>query len=97
MDGDYWFFSRRSEVIRQQTLVFAAGGVEAALYRHPAVREVGVAGVPDGEDGQRVVAHIVRQEGAAVDEQTLLDFVSADLGADKLRGRSSSPTACPTG
>ncbi|MFO1156790.1 MAG: hypothetical protein U1E43_08530 [Rhodospirillales bacterium] len=58
--------------------------MEAALYRHPAVREVGVAGVPDGDDGQRVVAHVVRQEGAAVDEQELLAFVSADLGAGKL-------------
>ena len=83
-DGDYWFFSRRSEVIRQHGRLISPLEVEAALYRHPAVKEVGVAGIPDGADGGWAVAHVVLKPGATVDERTLLDFLAADLGAEKL-------------
>ena len=83
-DGDYWFFSRRAEVIRQHGRLVSPLEVEAALYRHPAVQDVGVAGVADGAGGQCAIAHVVRKPGAAVDERTLLDFLAAELGADKL-------------
>ena len=82
-DGDYWFFSRKSEVIRQRALVSPLE-VEAALYQHPSVKEVGVAGMPDGAGNQCVVAHVVlKGDGPLVDERTLIDFAAAKLPPDK--------------
>lgn len=83
-DGWYWFFSRKSEVIRQGGLLVSPLEVEAALYRHPAVREVGVAGRPDVAGGQSVVAHVVlRADAGPVDARTLIDFATAQLAPGK--------------
>ena len=58
--------------------------VEQVLYRHPAVREVAVVGVPDDRWGERVVAIIVadpalREEG----ETALAELCRTGLGAFK--------------
>lgn len=56
--------------------------VEAVLARHPAVAEVAVAGVPDADWGQRVVAYVVPTDPAAppsLDE--LRGLVRAELAA----------------
>jgi len=83
-DGDYWFFSRKSEVIRQRGQLVSPLEVEAALYQHPAVKEVGVAGMPDGAGGQGVVAHVVlKGDDPTIDERTLIDFAAAKLPPDK--------------
>ena len=83
-DGDYWFFSRKSEVIRQRGQLVSPLEVEAALYQHPSVKEVGVAGMPDGAGNQCVVAHVVlKGDGPLVDERTLIDFAAAKLPPDK--------------
>lgn len=83
-DGDYWFFSRKSEAIRQHGQLVSPLEVEAALYQHPSVKEVGVAGVPDGAGGQWVVAHVIlKEDGPPVDERTLIDFATAKLPPGK--------------
>ena len=45
--------------------------VEAALLEHPAVREAAVVGVPDPEWGEVGRAHVVLEDGRAVDAETL--------------------------
>jgi long-chain acyl-CoA synthetase len=83
-DDVYWFFSRKSEVIRQRGQLVSPLEVEAALYQHPSVKEVGVAGMPDGADGQCVVARVVlKGDDPPVDERTLIDFAAAKLPPDK--------------
>jgi acyl-coenzyme A synthetase/AMP-(fatty) acid ligase len=83
-DDDYWFFSRKSEVIRQRGQLVSPLEVEAAFYRHPSVKEVGVAGMPDGAGGQWAVAHVVlKGDRPTGDEGTLIDFATMELGPDK--------------
>ena len=54
--------------------------VEAAILTHPQVADVGVAGVPDAEWGQRVTAWIVPADGTAVPTLAQLrDHVDASL------------------
>lgn len=54
--------------------------VEAALRAHPAVAEVGVAGVPDDNWGQLVVAYVVPTDSAAPPTlEQLRDLVKAEL------------------
>jgi acyl-CoA synthetase (AMP-forming)/AMP-acid ligase II len=45
--------------------------VEEALYRHPAVAEAAVFGVPDEHWGERVAAAVVLREGARASEAEL--------------------------
>ncbi|NNE11096.1 MAG: AMP-binding protein [Ilumatobacter sp.] len=48
--------------------------VEEVLQGHPAVREVGVLGVPHPHHGEAVKAFVVPHDGAQVDEDQLIDY-----------------------
>jgi long-chain acyl-CoA synthetase len=74
-EGFYWFVSRKSEIIRHQAGLISPIEIEGVLYQHPAVREVGVVGVPDGIGWERPQAQVVLQESnALVTERQLIDF-----------------------
>jgi acyl-CoA synthetase (AMP-forming)/AMP-acid ligase II len=97
-DGDYWFFSRKSEVIRQGGHLVSPLELEAALYQHSSVKEVGVAGVPDGAGGQWAVAHVVlKGNGPPVDERMLIDFAAAKLPSGKAPRRVVFTNRLPYG
>lgn len=54
--------------------------VEAVLYRHPAVREALVIGVPDARQGERPKAFVTLGEGAGTTADELLHFVNGHVG-----------------
>ena len=58
--------------------------IEAVLYEHPGVADVGVIGVPDDQFGERVHAVIVIQPGAAVDLEMIMEFCRGRLAGYKL-------------
>lgn len=53
--------------------------VEYVLYKHPAVLEAAVVGVPDEKWGEAVKAVIVLRKGQTVTEQEIIDFCREDL------------------
>jgi fatty-acyl-CoA synthase len=53
--------------------------VEDVLFRHPAVAEVGVIGVPDEKWGETVKALVVLHEGADVSDRELIDHCREHL------------------
>jgi acyl-CoA synthetase (AMP-forming)/AMP-acid ligase II len=57
--------------------------VEAALARHPAVRDVVVFGVPDAKWGERVEAALELKSGAAAAEADLIAFAKTQVGSVK--------------
>ena len=69
-DGFIWFRGRKKEVIIRAGSNISPQEVEEALYKHPAVLEAGVIGVPDPVTIERVAAFVVLREGhiASADE-----------------------------
>jgi long-chain acyl-CoA synthetase len=57
--------------------------IENVLYRHPAVLEAAVVGIPDDKWGEAVCAHVVLREGQSLTEEELIDFTKEKLAGYK--------------
>ncbi len=86
VDGRLQIHGRLSEVIISGGENIWPAPVEAALLTHPSVAEVAVAGTPDPEWGQRVVAWVVPADPAAL---PMLDELR------RLVGETVAPFAAP--
>lgn len=73
-DGFIWFRGRKKEIIIRAGSNISPQEVEEALYRHPAVLEAGVIGVPDPVNIERVAAFIVLRDGQAATAEELRQF-----------------------
>jgi long-chain acyl-CoA synthetase len=70
-DGFFRIVDRQKDMILVSGFNVYPNEVEEVLARHPAVREVGVIGVPDERSGEAVKAFVVVGEGAATSEQLI--------------------------
>src|ERR1035441_2456617 len=83
-DGYLRLVGRRStDLIKSGGYRIGAGEIESALLEHSAVAEAAVLGLHDEDLGERVVAWVVRRDGAEVDERTLVDHVALVLTPHK--------------
>ena len=76
-DGFFYFTVRHKRMIKSSGFNVYPGQVEEVLYRHPAVAEACVIGIPDASQGERVVACVVLRggiEGGAAVEGELIAF-----------------------
>jgi malonyl-CoA/methylmalonyl-CoA synthetase len=83
-DGGLRLLGRRSvDLIKTGGFKVGAGEVEQALLEHPAVAEAAVAGVPDPDLGERIVAWVVLRPDAAPDATALTGHVSSLIAGHK--------------
>jgi long-chain acyl-CoA synthetase len=73
-DGFIWFKGRKKEIIIRAGSNISPQEVEEALYKHPAVLEAGVVGVPDPVTIERVAAFVVLRDGHAASADELCAF-----------------------
>ena len=78
-DNFFWFAGRAKQIIIRGGSNIAPQEVEEALYRHPAVLEAGVIGVPDAVYGEKVIAFVALRDGFTADEAELLDLVRSRI------------------
>jgi len=81
-DGFFYFRLREKRMIKSSGMNVYPAQVEEQLYKHPAVREVCVIGVPDAKQVERVKGFVVLKDPAkagAEMEKELIDFCRRDL------------------
>jgi long-chain acyl-CoA synthetase len=81
-DGFFYFTSRLKHMIKSSGFNVYPAQVEAVLYRHPAVAEAAVVGIPDEAQGERVKALVVPHDMSAADDalaDELIDYCRTQL------------------
>jgi carnitine-CoA ligase len=78
-EGWYTFVDRRSDAIRRSGENISSFEVEMVLQDHPAVAEVAVIGVPSELGEQEVVAVVVVEAGADLQESALVAYAEETL------------------
>ncbi len=82
-DGYLYLVDRAKDLIIVSGFNVYPAEVERVIAEHPAVAEVGVAGVPHPHTGEAVKAWVVVREGKSVDEDTLIAWCSEHLARYK--------------
>lgn len=82
-DGYVWFHGRADDVIKSFGYRLSPVEIETALATHPAVAEAAVVAVPIDADKTLVVAAVVPQDGAAMDEEMLRHHAEQHLAGYK--------------
>ncbi len=77
--GFLYVHGRLDDVIVRGGENLSPGEIESVLLEHPGVAAAAVVGIPDTEWGEKVVAAVVPDEGAELDEEDLRGFVSSRL------------------
>ncbi|KAG6440441.1 hypothetical protein O3G_MSEX001340 [Manduca sexta] len=86
-DGYFYIVDRIKELIKYKAGQVAPSELEATLLQHPAVKDVGVVGLPDPLAGELPSAFVVKTPGSKVTEKELIDFVASKVSSWKqLRG-----------
>ncbi|GAC1316562.1 MAG: fatty acid--CoA ligase family protein [Acidimicrobiales bacterium] len=101
LDADGWFFTRDMGWLDADGYLFVQGRnddtiirggeniapeeIETVLYRHPAIAEVAVIGMPDEEWGEIIVAIVVPNQ--ALSEEEVRAFARAELRSSKTPDR----------
>ena len=83
-DGYLFIVDRKKDLIKTSGYQVWPREVEEALAAHPAVAEVGVAGIPDPTKGEVVKAWVVLRAGQTVSEADLRAFCREKLAPYKV-------------
>ena len=83
-DGYLFIVDRKKDLIKTSGYQVWPREVEEAIARHPAVAEVGVAGIADATKGEAVKAWVVLRAGQTVSEGELRAFCRETLAPYKV-------------
>ena len=85
LDEDNYLFivERKKDLIIRGGLNIYPKDVEEVIYRHPAVRECAVVGVPDLMMGEQVCACIVLKDGASATAEEIIEHCQHNLAKYK--------------
>jgi long-chain acyl-CoA synthetase len=78
-DGYFFIVGRKKEMIIRGGENIYPKEIEEVIYRHPAVREAAVVGLPDKVWGEEVAAFIVLRDQAALTEKDMIGYCMEHL------------------
>jgi fatty-acyl-CoA synthase len=82
-EGDVQFAARTTEMIKRSGINIAPAEVEEVLRHCPGVAEAGVAGIPDADKGEIVLAFVVAKPGAQLTEEMLRQYCRREAATYK--------------
>lgn len=82
-DGYLTLVDRKKDVVISGGENIFPAEIEAILYRHPAILEASIVGVPDPEWGEIVMAYVVMQPGAQASLADIQEYCSEHLASYK--------------
>jgi long-chain acyl-CoA synthetase len=94
-DGYLFIVDRKKDLIKTSGNQVWPREIEEVLAAHPAVSEVGVAGVPDEMKGEAVRAWVVLRPGQTATEEELRRYCHAQLAPFKVPARIVFRTELP--
>lgn len=94
-DGYFFIVDRVKDMINVSGFKVFPREVEEVLFRHPAVKEAAVVGMPDPVRGEAVRAFVVLHEGASVSGETLQALCRDALAGVKVPERIEFIAALP--
>ena len=93
--GDYLFAGRRDRMVKRRGYRVELGEIEAALYRHPDVREAAVVALPDEENGVLIKAFLNWDGERRPSLIKLKRFAAENLPLYMIPDRFSFPPSLP--
>jgi long-chain acyl-CoA synthetase len=78
-DGYFYIVDRKKELIKPGGFQVWPREVEEVIKDHPAVLDVGVAGVPDPKSGEAIKAWVVLKPGESATEEDIIQFCKAEM------------------
>jgi len=82
-EGYLFIGGRRDDTIIRGAENIAPAEIEDVLFRHPAVSDAAVVGIPDEEWGHRIAGVVVLREGLEATSDELKEFVRGKLRSSK--------------
>ncbi len=83
-DGYFFFTDRLKRMINAGGYKVWPAEIEAALYRHPEIRECCIVAAIDDRRGETVKAYIVRKKGSTLDAEKLIAWARDRMAAYKV-------------
>jgi len=96
-DGYYFIIDRKKDMIIRGGFNVYPREIEEALYRHPAVAEAAVIGIPDERYGEEVMAVVAFKPGRTATIEELSEYCKEHLGGHKYPRRFELREALPKG
>ncbi|MDB6021850.1 MAG: Acyl-CoA synthetase (AMP-forming)/AMP-acid ligase [Pedosphaera sp.] len=94
-DGYYFITDRKKDMLLVNGINVYPREVEEIIYQFPGVKEASVIGVPDARKGEQPLAFVAANDGVALDEKALLQFVRSKLADYKVPRRVVFVAALP--
>jgi len=83
-DGSIRFLHRLSDGYKHKGFNVSSAEVEAALVRHPDVKQAAVVGIPDKQVGEVGAAFVILNDDASIDEKAIIAFSNEHLASFKV-------------
>ncbi len=94
-DGFIFIVDRKKDLIKTSGFQVWPREVEEVIASHPAVAEVGVAGIPDPKKGEAIAAWVVPRPGEHLDEEILRAYCREKLAPYKVPAKFELRTELP--
>jgi long-chain acyl-CoA synthetase len=94
-DGYFYITDRKKDMLLVNGINVYPREIEEILYQFPGVKEAAVIGVPDARRGEQPLAFIATNEGASLEEKSVLQFVRERLADYKVPRKVVFMSALP--